>query len=59
MAIQTPAHIHFCMRNCDGHFANFAMTGFTVEASCNVGAVHELDEIGHDRDRYPGDLLTG
>src|SRR3990172_9425623 len=58
MTLETPAHVHPNDRASDAHPRHVSMTGFAVQAGCQMGLVAEEDEVRLGIDTDPGNSLA-
>jgi hypothetical protein len=54
MTVEAPAHILPRLRDGDPHLADIAMTGFAAHSSIDMPVMWEMDKIGLDGNRNPG-----
>ena len=59
MAVEAPAHVPIALRFGSGHLAEITMTIDTVDMCIQVRLVTEINEIRHQRNRHPLDVLVG
>ncbi len=58
MAFQTPAHVLVGLGHGYLHLGNIAVTGLTINPGGDVRAVIEMDKIGFNGYRNPGNGLA-